>query len=118
MHDIVSAQILLPWVNIKQMHSLPLFIITRKCREISRDLGRQDGRHFQEGMFEYIFLKENACIFITISMKFVPKGPVNNIPPSVQIMAWRRPGNKPFSGPMIALFADAYMRHPASLIYK
>ena len=28
---------------------------------------------------------------IKISLKFVPKGPINNIPALVQIMAWRRP---------------------------
>ena len=27
-------------------------------------------------------------------MKFVPKGPINNIPALAQIMAWRRPGDK------------------------
>ena len=32
---------------------------------------------------------------------FVPKGPINNIPALFQIMAWRRPGDKPLSGPMI-----------------
>ena len=34
-------------------------------------------------------------------MKFLPKGPINNIPASVQIMAWRRSGDKPLSGPMM-----------------
>ena len=27
-------------------------------------------------------------------MQFVPKGPINNIPALVQIMAWRRSGDK------------------------
>ena len=36
-------------------------------------------------------------ISIKISLKFVPKGPINNIPVLVQIMAGRRPGNKPLS---------------------
>ena len=35
------------------------------------------------------------------SLKFVPKGPINNIPAMVQIMACRRPGDKPLSGPMV-----------------
>ena len=34
-------------------------------------------------------------------LKFVPKGPINNIPAMVQIMAWRRPGDKPLSEPMM-----------------
>ena len=32
----------------------------------------------------------------------VPKGPIDNIPALVQIMAWRRPGDKPLSEPMMA----------------
>ena len=34
-------------------------------------------------------------------MKFVPKVSINNIPPMVQIMAWRLPGNNPLSEPMM-----------------
>ena len=48
-----------------------------------------------------IFINENLSISINISMKFVPKGPIDNIPALVQIMAWRRPGNKPLSEPMM-----------------
>ena len=33
--------------------------------------------------------------FIKITLKFVPKGPTNNIPALVQIMVWRRQGRKP-----------------------
>ena len=40
-------------------------------------------------------------ISIKISLKFVPKGPINNIPALDQIMAWRRPGDKPLSAPMM-----------------
>ena len=47
------------------------------------------------------FVNENILISITISLKFVPKGPINNIPALVQIMAWRRPGEKPLSEPMM-----------------
>ena len=48
-----------------------------------------------------MFLNENVWIPIKISMKFVPKCPINNIPALVQIMAWRRPGDKPLSEPMM-----------------
>ena len=47
------------------------------------------------------FLSENVCIPIIISLKFVPEGPINNIPALVEIMAWRRPGDKPLSQPMV-----------------
>ena len=38
---------------------------------------------------------------IKISLKFVPKGQINNIPALVRIMAWRRPGDKPLSETMM-----------------
>ena len=40
-------------------------------------------------------------ILIKISMKFVPRDPIDNIPALVQIMAWHRTGNKPLSEPMM-----------------
>ena len=36
-----------------------------------------------------------------ISLKFVPKGPINNMPTLFPIMAWHRPGVKPLSEPMM-----------------
>ena len=62
---------------------------------------RQNGRHFANDVFKCIFLNENVLISLRISLKFVPKGLINNIPPLVQIMAWRRPGDKPLSEPMM-----------------
>ena len=62
---------------------------------------RQNGRHFTDAIFKCIFLYEDVWIPIWISLKFVPKGPINNIPALVQIMAWRRPGDKPLSEPMM-----------------
>ena len=62
---------------------------------------RQNERHFADDIFKWIFLNENVWIPIKISLKFVPQGPINNIPALVQIMAWRRPGDKPLSGPMM-----------------
>ena len=62
---------------------------------------RQNGRHFADDIFKCIFLNENVWIPIKISVKFVPKGPINNIPALVQIMAWRRPGDKPLSESMM-----------------
>ena len=62
---------------------------------------RQNGRHFADDIFDCIFLNENVWIPIKISLKFVPHGPISNIPALVQIMAWRRPGDKPSSGTMM-----------------
>ena len=62
---------------------------------------RQDGRYFADDVLKCIFLNENVWISLKIPLKFVPKGPINNIPALVQIMAWRRPGDKPLSEPML-----------------
>ena len=62
---------------------------------------RQDGRHFPDNIFKCIFLNENVWISIKSSLKFVPKGPINNIPALVQIMAWRWPGDRLLSEPMV-----------------
>ena len=62
---------------------------------------RQNGCHFADDIFKCIFLNENAWIPIKISMKFVPKSPINNIPALVQIMAWSCPSDKPLTEPMM-----------------
>ena len=62
---------------------------------------RQNGRHFADDTFKRIFFNKNVRILAKISLKFVPKGPINNNPSLVQIMAWRRSGDKPLSEPMM-----------------
>ena len=71
----------------------PYFITYSLCFNTLRP--RQNGRHFPDDIIKSIFLNENVWVSIKISLKFVPKGPINNIPALVQIMAWRRPGDKP-----------------------
>ena len=58
---------------------------------------RQNGHFFADDTFKRIFLNENIRIAIKISLNFVPKGLINNIPALVLIMAWLRPGDKPLS---------------------
>ena len=74
---------------------------------------RQNGRHFADDIFKRIFFNENVWISIKISLKFVPKGPINKIPALFQIMAWRRPGDKPLFEPMMVSLV--YRRIYASL---
>ena len=62
---------------------------------------RRSRRHFADDSFRYIFLNENIWISIKISLKFIAKSPINDIPALVQIMAWRRPGDKPLFEPMM-----------------
>ena len=61
--------------------------------------------------FKCIFLNENVSILIKISLNFVPKGSINNIPALVEIMAWCQRGNKPLPEPMMTQLIEAYMRH-------
>ena len=79
-------------------------LLTRRgftIRNVNTLRPRQNGRHFPDDIFKCIFLNENAWISIKISLKFVPKGPINKIPALIQIMAWRRSGDKPLSEPMM-----------------
>ena len=62
---------------------------------------RQNGRDFPDDIFKWIFVNENAWISINISLKLVSRGPISDIPALVQIMAWRRPGDKTLSEPML-----------------
>ena len=66
---------------------------------------------FADDIFKRIFLNENIRILVQFSLKFVPKGSIDKIPALVQIMAWRRIGDKPLSEPMLTQFTDAYMGH-------
>ena len=91
------------------------FKTTRRCHCNARKYGqwpllltwfntlrpRQNGRHFADDTFKPIFLNENIRISIKISLKFVPKVPINNIPTFVQIMSSHRPGDKPLSEPVM-----------------
>ena len=56
---------------------------------------RQNCRHFTDDIFKCIFLNENVWISLKISLPFVPKFRINNIPALVIIMAWCQPGDKP-----------------------
>ena len=72
---------------------------TFKCLNSLRP--RPNRRHVADDIFKCIFKNENEWISHRISLKFVPKVRINNIPALVQIMAWRLPGDKPLSDPMM-----------------
>ena len=80
----------------------------------------QTGRHFADDIFKYIFLNEKFCILIRISLKFVPKGQIDYRWALVQIMAWRRPSDKPLCEPMmVGLYIFVHMRIPhLTLFFK
>ena len=79
---------------------------------------RQNGCNFADDTFNCIFVNENVRISIEFSLKFVYKGPINNIPALVQIMAWRRPGDMPLSEPvMVSLLTHICVTRPRWAIY-
>ena len=73
---------------------------------------RQNVCHFPDNIFKCISLNENIWITIETSPKFVSKGAINNIPALVQIMAWRRLGDKPLSEPTMSLLTHICVTWP------
>ena len=64
-----------------------------------------------DDIFKCIFLNENDRTQIQISLKLVPKSPIDNKPALVQVMAWRRTGAKYSTEPLMIQFIDAYIGH-------
>ena len=64
---------------------------------------KQNGHHFTDNIFKCILWNEYVWVSNKISLKFVPKGPINNIPALAQIMAWHQPSNKPLSEQMMII---------------
>ena len=60
-------------------------------------------------IFKCISLNENGRIQIQISLKFAPMSPIDNKAALVQVMAWRRTGDKPLPEAMLIQFIDAFM---------
>ena len=56
---------------------------------------------WQKTFSNCIFLNENDRIPIQISFNYAPRSPIDNKPALVQVMAWRRTGNKPLPEPMM-----------------
>ena len=77
----------------------------------SQSPGQNSRQFLADDIFECIFFNDNDRIPIQISLKFVPRSPTDNKPALVQVMAWRRTGDKPLPEPMITQLTDAYMRH-------
>ena len=98
------------WMSVKtySLYHIPMTVNFLKtgigwpcCHDFNTLRLRRNGQHFADDIFRRIFFNENVWISIKISLKCVPKGPVNNITALVQILAWRLPGYKPLSEPMV-----------------
>ena len=86
------------WDPITVRARLPLSqLFCKEKYDIITTRPRRNEQHFADDIFKHIFFNENVWISITISLKFVPMGLINDIPALVQIMVWRRLGDRPFS---------------------
>ena len=70
------------------------------------------GRDKMATIFKCSFLNEYVWIWIRISLKFVPKFPVDNTPALVQITAWHLLGAKPLSEPIMVLLMHICIVRP------
>ena len=74
----------------------------------------QKGHHVAVVIFKCIFMDGLFLNFTQISLKFAPKGLIDKSM-LVQVMAWRRTGDKPLSEPMLTQFIDAHMRQQGEM---
>ena len=102
-----------------------IVVITNPCHTLNTLRPIRNEQHFADDTFKRIFLHENVWILIETPLKFVPKAPINNIPALVKIMAWRRPGGKPLSEPMmvrlpthICVFQPQWVNYPLTCEYQ
>ena len=56
------------------------FIVVMDGVDLSHLPSGQNGRHFADDSFKCIFVNEKCWISIQISVKFVPRGTINNNP--------------------------------------
>ena len=64
-----------------------------------------------DGIFKCIFLNENDRIKIKISLKFIPKSPIDNKQVFVQAMTWCRIGDKPLPELMMTQYTAECIQH-------
>ena len=62
---------------------------------------RQNAHHFADDIFKCDFMNVYVWISLKISLKFVTEVPITTVLALVQIIAWRRPGDRPLSEPMM-----------------
>ena len=79
---------------------------------------RQNVRNFPADICNWIFVNEEVWILLKISLAYVLKVWINNIPAWVQIMVWRRPGDKPIFEPlMVSLLKHIFIIRPQWVNY-
>ena len=87
--------------HVEQTYRFAQVTIQKECiaevtaQKTMQDWGEGIIQHIEADIFQCIFLNGNIWISINISLRCVPKGPINNFPALVQITAWRRPLSEP-----------------------
>ena len=88
-------------------YAKPEHVICKVSLTINTLRPKRNRRHYAGDIFKCIFFNQNVKNTIKISLKFVLKGPINNISVLFQIMVSRRPDDKPSSEPMVV----RWLRH-------
>ena len=105
--------------NHWKMYALDLVFINSSLK--SSPAGQNEG-YFADDIFKCIFMDEQFCISIRISLKVGPKGHIDNKSALVQIKAWCWIRDKPLPEPMLTQFTDTYKRHQkqntSSVLYE
>ena len=81
--------------------AIPISYVQHCIARMVKSAGRLEAETkrppFRRRHVQMPLLNENVWSSIDISLKFVPKGQINNFPALVKIMAWCRPGAKSLS---------------------
>ena len=89
--------------------SIPCFLFDTCIPHWGRDIWTPFGRRY----FQVHFLEWKCLNSYQNFTEVYPKDRINNIPALVQIMAWRRPGDKPLSEPiMVSLTTHICVTRP------
>ena len=83
----------------------------RKVRAFNSSPQGQNGRHFTDHIFKWIFVNEKLCISIWIWLKFVSDGQTYMKSALVQVTVWSGTDNTPLFEWMLTQFTNVYMRH-------
>ena len=93
------------YVYIRILDSMlaKLISTSNRCPDVDLTYWDQDKLlSFRRRHLEGIFLNGNVLNSIKVSPKFVSNDLINNNPALIQIMAWRRTGDKSLSDPLMA----------------
>ena len=77
------------------------FTMANKFTSVNSSPPGQNSPHFPDDISRCLFGEWKILYFIKISLKFVPKGPIDNKPALVQIMDRPWIGTRPFSEPTL-----------------